>query len=192
MRRLVAVAVLAMAVVCVPVARASTYSQLLQIYQTKGTIPPCRFSSAQLEGVLKSVDTYAAQYFQDFTNAISAALAQRAAGACTPRRSTTSVTQLSAPVGGGRLPGGPVPAASGAGVPAPIVLLAVFAGLFLLAAVIGGAVRLLGLDPAWAAAWRHSWREAEYRVAGGWLAMVDRLRGRTPDRSGSAGGGVGS
>jgi hypothetical protein len=184
MRRLVAVVVLATAVTCAPAVRASTYSQLLQIYQTKGTIPPCSFSSAQLEGVLKSVDTYAAQYFQDFTNAISAAIAQRAAGACSTQRSTTSLPQLGSTVGSGRLPGGPVPAASSAGVPAPIVALAVFAGLFLLAAALAGAVGLVGRDPAWAAAWRHSWNEAEYRIGGGWLALRDRLRRRTPHRSG--------
>jgi hypothetical protein len=189
MRRVVAAVVLATAVMLAPVARASTYSQLLQIYQTKGTIPACAFTSAQLQGVLKSVDTYATQYFQDFTNAISAALAQRAAGACAPRQTTTSVTQPSSGAGSGGVPGGPVPTASGAGVPAPIVALAVFGGLFLLVAVLGGAARLVGWDPPWTAAWRHSWSEAEYRIAGGWVALLDRLRGRSPDRPASPGGG---
>jgi hypothetical protein len=187
MRRVLGAVVLAMVVLWAPAARASTYGQLLQIYQTKGTIPPCWFSTAQLEGVLKNVDTYGAQYFADFTNAINAALAQRAAGACTPKQTTTGAVQLASPATGGRLPGGPVPAASGAGVPAPIIVLAVFAGLFLLVAAVGGAARLLGWDPAWAAAWRHSWNEAEYRVGGGWLALRDRFRRRADGRYGPRG-----
>lgn len=178
MRRVLGAVVLAAMILWAPAANASTYSQLLQIYQTKGSIPPCTFTTAQLEGVLKSVDTYGAQYFADFTNAINAALAQRAAGACAPRQTTTGAVQLASPAVNGRLPGGPVPAASGAGVPAPIVVLAVFAGLFLLVAAIGGAARLLGWDPAWAVAWRHSWNEAEYRIGGGWLALRDRFRRR--------------
>ena len=165
MRRVIAAVALALAVLWAPTARASTYSQLLQVYQTKGTIPPCEFTGGQLEGVLKSVDTYAAQYFQDFTNAISAALAQRAAGACAPRRRTTGLMGLSSPAG--RVPGGPVSATSGAGVPAPIVVLAVFGGLFLLAGALAGAVRLIGWDPTWAAVLRHSWSEAEYRIGSG-------------------------
>jgi hypothetical protein len=181
MRRVVGAVVLAM-VLWAPLARASTYSQLLQIYQTKGTIPPCTFSTAQLEGVLKGVDTYGAQYFADFTNAVNAALAQRAAGACAPRQTTTGAVQLATPAVSGRLPGGPVPAASGAGVPAPIVVLAVFAGLFVLVAALGGAARLLGRDSPWAVAWKHSWNEAEYRVGGGWLALRDRLRRRAAGR----------
>jgi hypothetical protein len=182
MRRVVASVVLAMAVVWTPAARASTYSQLLQIYQAKGAIPPCTFTTAQLEGVLKNVDTYGAQYFADFTNAINAALAQRAAGACANRQTTSGAVQLVSPPPSGRIPGGPVPATSGAGVPAPIVVLAVFAGLFVLAAAVGGAARLFGWEPAWAMAWRHSWNEAEYRIGGGWLGLRDRVRRRANGR----------
>lgn len=82
--------------------------------------------------------------------------------------------------GSGGLPGGPVPAPGGAGVPAPIVILAVFAALFVLAAATAGVVRLLGWDPAWRVAWRHSWQEAEYRIAGGWLAVRDRFKRERP------------
>ncbi len=101
---------------------------------------------------------------------------------CAPSASAstdaTRLTQLGSSVAAEGVPGGPVPARSGAGVPAPIVLLAVFAGLFLLAGAVAGTVRLLGWDPDWAEAWRHSWAEAEYRIEGGWLALVDRLRRR--------------
>lgn len=107
-----------------------------------------------------------------------------AAGASTygqVRPETTRAVALASPGVGGRLPDGPVPAESGAGVPAPIVALAVFAGLFLLAAAVGGVARLFGWSPAWAIAWRHSWKEAEYRITGGWLSLRDRFK-RNSDR----------
>jgi hypothetical protein len=66
------------------VARASAYSSVLRVYETKGTIPPCQFSSRTLNSALANVDTYGAQYFADFTNAIQTALDNRAAGVCAP------------------------------------------------------------------------------------------------------------
>jgi hypothetical protein len=45
-------------------------------------IPPCQFTSVQLEAALKGVDTDGAQYFADFTQAIQAALTSRAAEEC--------------------------------------------------------------------------------------------------------------
>lgn len=97
-------------------------------------------------------------------------------------RATTTVARHFPAASGGAVPGGPVPAPNGAGIPAPIVILAGFAILFLLVAAVGGAARLLGWDPPWAVAWRHSWSEAEYRIGGGWLALRDRFRRRTPER----------
>ena len=156
----------------------STYNRLLNVYEQTGSIPPCSFSSAQLEGVLKSADTYAAQYFADFTNAIKNALAQRAAGTCSPRNAAgvpvaPRNTRLALPH---------VPAATSAGVPLPILLLAVIGGVLLL--LCGGAAvwMLTGSEPRWAPAWRQSWNEAEDRVGGGWSALVDRLRGRRSPR----------
>jgi hypothetical protein len=105
---------------------------------------------------------------------------------CAPSASAsthaTTPTQFGSPVTAGGLPPGPVPAKSRAGVPAPILLLAVFAGLFLLVGAVAGTARVLGWDPGWAVAWRHSWAEAEYRIEGGWLALADRLRRRNPPR----------
>jgi hypothetical protein len=115
-----------------------------------------------------------------------AVLALATALMCAPLASAsahmTTVTQLGSSAATEGLPGGPVPAKSSAGVPAPILLLAVFVALFVLAGAAAGTVRLLGWDPGWAAAWRHSWAEAEYRIEGGWLALVDRLRRRNPPR----------
>jgi hypothetical protein len=89
-----------------------------------------------------------------------------------------TVARHSPASGSEHLPGGPVPAPSGASIPAPIVALAAFACLFLLVAALGGAARLFGWSPAWATAWRHSWNEAEYRIGGWWLALGDRFRRR--------------
>ena len=179
-RRLIAVlAVLAvplasLALGAAPASAASTYNRLLNAYEQTGSIPPCSFSSAQLETVLKSADTYAAQYFADFTNAISTALAQRASGECS--RGNGGVVGVNAGNVSLALPR--VPAATGAGVPLPIVLLAIIGAAALLLAAAALAMRLTGWEPGWAPTWRHSWEEAEYRIAGGWLALVDRLRRR--------------
>jgi hypothetical protein len=169
----VAAAVAVIALTPVPAA-ASLYSRLLHVYQTTGSIPACEFTSAQLEGTLNSTDTYEAQYFADFTNAIRSALAQRAAGVCGPRPAAAAGSQAhEAPL---RL--GPVIAPTSSALPTPIALVAVLGGLFLLAGAIVGAARLTGWEPAWAAAWRHAWDEAEYRVGGTWLEFVDWLRSR--------------
>jgi hypothetical protein len=156
-------------------ALASTYTQLLHVYQQTGSIAPCSFSSAELQGVLNSTDTYEAQYFADFTNAIRAALAQRAAGACAPKPPAAHVggAASTAPL---RL--GPVIAGTSSSVPAPIVLLAILGSLFLLAGAIAATARVRGWDPAWAAAFRHSWNEAEFRLGATWHEFVDWVRSR--------------
>jgi hypothetical protein len=142
-------------------ARASAYTKVLASYQHTGSVPACTFSSAQLESALKGVDTYGAQYFADFTNAIQAALAQRASGQCVAGRHAGPIG-LAGPAQGSRsvVPGS-VTAATGADLPAPLVLLALF-----------GVV----LDLAWAVAWRHSWSEAGYRMGGTWADFRDWLR----------------
>lgn len=155
-------------------AGASAYSQVLQAYQTSGTVPPCRFSSAQLAAALRGIDTYGQQYFADFSDAVQSALAQRAAGACTPGTHHAA--------SGGVAPQAPLPAsvtsATNGSVPLPMLLLA---GLAVVVALIGGAallVRRQAWEPAWAAAWRHAWAEAGYRMAGRLSDLADRWRRR--------------
>lgn len=113
----------------------SVYQQVLGAYQSQGTVPACRFSGAELSNALNGVDTYGAQYFADFTQAVQAALSARAAGACTgsatPSERAPGEAQPAAHFG-------PVTAATSAGVPVP---LAVLAGLALAAGLLGaGAV----------------------------------------------------
>ncbi len=178
-----AVSLTALALWASPASAESTYNRLLNVYEQTGSIPPCSFSSAQLEGVLKSADTYAAQYFADFTNAISNALAERASGACS--RNHSGAVAVGADSGNARLALPRLPAATSAGVPLPIVLLAIFFGVVLLLAAAAVAMRLTGWEPRWAPAWLQSWDEGEYRIAGGWLALVDRVRRRPPRSPGS-------
>jgi hypothetical protein len=156
-------------------AHASAYSAVLRTYEAQGTIPPCQFSSRVLNSALANVDTYGAQYFADFTAAIQSALDNRAAGVCSP----VHIALTGGPARASALPRAELPAigaSTGADLPAPLVLLAVFGGL---AAIIGtGATvaRARGWDPAPAAAWRHAWHEAGYRVGGTWAEFVDWLR----------------
>ncbi|MFL5823505.1 MAG: hypothetical protein ACJ764_08705 [Solirubrobacteraceae bacterium] len=167
------------------------YARVLHVYQTHGSIPPCQFTSQQLAAALNGVDTYGQQYYADFIAAINAALAARASGACS-----------SSHVQSGALPSAPGPAGeplprsltapTSAGVPAPIVLLAVVGLLAALAAALlafargggGGAGRGGGGGGAQSRAgrgrrsanWRHGVAEASYRAGESWEAILDRLR----------------
>jgi hypothetical protein len=131
----VAAAALALALTTASATAApSAYQQVLATYQASGTVPPCRYPAAVLEKALGGVDTYGEQYFADFTQAIQAALASRAAGTCS-RSGTSPRPALTTPVAGrgpgpdqvARLPS--VTSATSAGVPAPLLALAVLAVL---------------------------------------------------------------
>jgi hypothetical protein len=156
----------------------SLYTRVLHAYQLAGgSIPPCEFTSAQLEAAMKSADTYENQYLADFSNAIDNALSQRASGACGGGTRSPAVA-----LGKSRyeplLKPGQVTAATGANVPAPIVLLAALGAALLVTAGIGGLARARGWEPTWASTWRHAWSEAEYRVGGGWASVADVVRAR--------------
>jgi hypothetical protein len=170
---------LLLAVLALPAssAAASIYSQVLHAYQTDGSVPPCQFSSQQLDHALKGIDTYGAQYFQDFTSAIQAALTSRASGRCAP----THGIVLPAAAGQAQSPSrplalGPVGAATSSSVPAPILLLALLGLLIALTAAVGSFVWWRGWSAAWAASWTHAWSETGYRFHNGWLDFRDWLR----------------
>ena len=155
-------------------AQASAYTDVLHIYQSTGSIPPCSFSSSELAAALQGIDTYGQQYFADFTEAVQSALTQRASGACTPGLAA----RLRASRAG--TPPAPLPAsitaATNAGVPAPIIAMAALGILLALIAGLGALARSFGWDAEWAAAWRHAWGEASYRVSGGLDEFVDWWR----------------
>ncbi|MGI8430333.1 MAG: hypothetical protein ACR2OB_13775 [Solirubrobacteraceae bacterium] len=185
------------AVVALPVSMANAsqaetriYSEVLRAYQSHGMIPPCAFSSQQLERTLKNVDTYNAQYDADFPIAIQNALTARGSGTCSTSPSTAAGAAPAPPSGGGAPPAGgsarsagggapvplvPVTLATNAALPAPMVLLAVFAAAL---ALLGGSLALArarGWNPGWVLQWGHAWSEAGYRLGGAWGELRDRL-----------------
>jgi hypothetical protein len=171
-RKCGAIILLLFALALAPAAGASPYSQVLQAYQSTGSVPACQFSSPQLAAALKGVDTYGQQYFADFSDAIQNALAARAAGACAAggHHALTAGTAPQVPL--------PASATSATNARLPLVLLAL-AGLTVLLAVATLANALIrggGWEPGWAAAWHHAWGEVSYRMAGGLADLADRWR----------------
>jgi hypothetical protein len=170
--------VLALALLApVSTAQASDYSQVLQNYQQNGSVSACRFTTSQLAGALKGVDLYGAQYFADFTAAIRNALAARAGGSCLGHR----VRAIGVPTGraatpGLQLPPGTVTAPTQAGIPAPILLLAVLAVALALISALRALARRRGSDGPFGPWWRHLWQETGYRAGGVWAEFVDWLR----------------
>jgi hypothetical protein len=159
-------------------ARADAYHTVFNAYTRAGDVPACRFSSATLAAAYREAQPDDVQYFGDFRDAIQRTLAFQATGYCNSAAARRAVA-LGGPVApslrGPALPGS-VTAATGAGVPAPLVLVLGIAGAFALLGLGAGVVRMRGWDPAWAVALRHSWNEAEYRIAGTWAEFRDWLR----------------
>jgi hypothetical protein len=156
-------------------AEANIYTQVLRAYEVNGAVPPCEFSSQQLENALKAIDTYGQQYFADFTVAVQAALNDRASGACAPRgRTVRSAAQSHGPVP--PLHPGPVTAATSASLPAPMLLMAAFAAVLAALGAVAGFWWWRGWNPRWAARWRHAWGEAGYRAHEGAADFDDWLR----------------
>lgn len=178
--RLALATLLTVLVLPAPFSQASTYSQVLAAYQANGSIPPCKFSSAQLSSAMRAISTYGAQYFADFTNAIQTALDARAAGQCTAAASAraggASAAATAPSALGPAIRLGPVTAATNASIPLPLLALAVLTAVLAMILALGAAARRRGWAPAWAVASRHSWQEAGYRVGGLWAEFVDWLR----------------
>lgn len=169
-------AVLALAVPVATADAASSYSRVLRAYETRGSVPPCQFTSPELQSALKSIDTYGAQYFADFTNAVQAALAERASGSCAPQRASPGAATAARSGPAPPLHLGPVTAATGASLPAPILLLAALAAAVALLAAVAGVAWWRGWSPRWAGAWGHALGEAGYRARGTWDEFDDWLR----------------
>lgn len=158
-------------------ARAGDYSQVLHIYQQRGTIPPCKFSTSELSGALRGVNLYGAQYFADFTAAIQSALSARAGGSCLSAPGSRPDAAAAGPgASEHRLPPGDITAPTQAGVPAPILLLAGLVTAFAAIAVLVWLAWLRGWEPGVLAWWRHLWQETGYRAGGVWAEFVDWLR----------------
>lgn len=174
------------ALVSVGAAQASSvsglYTKVLSAYQANGRIPPCEFTSPQLEWTRNHIDTYGQQYFADFIGAIQTALTARASGACSASR-TQGVAGAGAARGGGSRnpPGTPalpssVTDSTSSGVPLLMAVLIALGAVLAAMAVLARWARARGVERGWTASRRHGAAEARYRAEGWWLEFRDRLR----------------
>jgi hypothetical protein len=167
-------ALVVLVVLVVPaLAGADAFTQVERAYKKTGTIDACRFSTGTLAAALRQEDTYATQYFQDFSTAVQAALNSRAAGHC--QRQTTVQGSL-AGAGTGGAPPGSVTDPTSAGVPAPLALIAILAALLAAGGALYAFARSRAWEPLWASDWRHAWTEAGYRLSVRWADLADRRR----------------
>jgi hypothetical protein len=171
--RLLTLTLLAFLALPVSLARAGIYTQVLRAYQLHGSVPACQFSSQQLASALKGIDTYGAQYFQDFSAAVQAALSARASGVCSPAHARLVPTPR---VAGPPLRMSPVGAPTDSSLPVPVLLMAILVVAMALLAAVWGCVLWRGWSPPWSAGWSHAWGEAAYRAEARWLEFTDWLR----------------
>jgi hypothetical protein len=165
---------LALALALPALAGANAYSEIEHYYFAHNTIPPCKFSSTMLATALGEASTYSNEYFVDISDAIQSALRAQASVRCVHGQpvSSGSLHHYGAPPRSLAPPSGVTTHGDGR-IPAPVVLLAILAGLGLLSAGAMLAWRALGLDPWWLASWRHALSEAAMRLGDG----VQRRRG---------------
>jgi hypothetical protein len=170
-------------------ASASAFAEVEQAYgaSPSQTIPPCQFSSTVLAQAKSSVPNDAQQYDQNLIAAIEQAQQAQASGTCNAKKHRA--TGATVPVGTPAPPAvpplgrstpldvGSATAPTDSGLPATMAILGILAGVALLAGAALGLARLRGWDPGWLAGYRHSWREAGYRVSGVWSQFGDWLRG---------------
>jgi hypothetical protein len=168
-----AIAVAAVALAQAAPAPADVYLRVQDAYERYGEVPACMFTSGQLEATLSGVDTYGSQYFADFTDAVEAALASRASGACSAGVRPRPHVAVG-PVGDGHVPSSPT-SPTAAGVPGPILLIGVIALLAALAGTALAALRWAGVEPRWLAASNHLAAEAGYRLSARWDEVLDAL-----------------
>jgi hypothetical protein len=65
---------------------------------------------------------------------------------------------------------------SDAGIPAPLVALAIIGALIALAALLYGLARWWAWEPNWLVRWRHAGAEAGWRASGSWAEFMDWVR----------------
>ena len=65
---------------------------------------------------------------------------------------------------------------SDAGIPAPLVALAIIGALMALAALLYGLARWWAWEPGWLVRWRHAGAEAGWRASGSWAEFMDWVK----------------
>jgi hypothetical protein len=109
----------AVALVAPVAAHADAFDQVFAQYQRTGKIDGCRFTAKQLEQAKSQVPNDIEQYAPDFPQALDAAAAQRAKGACAkPPAAATTTTQAPATGAAAKPPAsGSAPAGTGTAPP---------------------------------------------------------------------------
>jgi cobalamin biosynthesis Mg chelatase CobN len=118
MRRVRPILLLLALLIAVPAASAgaAVTGNLLKVvtaYQQNGKVPPCTFTTKQLNDALKNVTRDLRQYQPDFEDAVRTAIEQRAAGACGKKSQSSGSSGTgtpAAPSGSGGDSGGNAPA----------------------------------------------------------------------------------
>lgn len=196
-----AVSALTISLVLAAVAFASAFSQVYADYKAHGKVDPCKFSEQTLKQARQQVPPDIDQYAPDFPAAIDTALQARASGACgtkavTPAAATPTPSGPSAPKAPPSAPAasaatpappaapGPTQAplavhnarASGNDAPAPVIAIAILAGLLALTGLAWSYGRWRGWDPPWLLRTQHAFSEAGYRAESTWAEFTDWLR----------------
>jgi cobalamin biosynthesis Mg chelatase CobN len=104
----------AVALVAPVAAHADAFDQVFAQYQHTGKIDGCSFSAKELEQAKSQVPNDIEQYAPDFPDALDAAAAQRAKGACAKRPAAAAPTTTQAPAKGAAA----TPPAAGSAAPA--------------------------------------------------------------------------
>jgi hypothetical protein len=175
-------AVLAALLLVPAAASANAYATISQIFLNTGTVPTCRFTSAELQSALNQAPSYNAEYLAPLTDAVQAALSARANGQCESGKALSSLsrnTRLDEPPTGNLTPPASVTASTGGGTPLPLLVGFILGLCCLIVALVLGGIRWLGLDPGFARGIRHSFDEADYHLADTWDQLRDRFRRRT-------------
>jgi hypothetical protein len=188
-RGLFLVALVACLLVPVASASANAFEAVQQAYASSPseTVPPCKFSSAELAQAQSEIPNDDQQYGQNLIAAIQLARQQQANGACRAKKhqKAAAATPVGTPVPPSAAPLGPATplhvgsatAATDSGPPAPILILAILGALVAVAGASLGIARLSGWDPGWVRRSSHSWGEARYRASGIWSEFGDWMRG---------------
>ena len=204
--RALTIALAAVSLAAPAAANANAFDKIFHDYQQTGKIDPCKYSQGDLQSAQSQVPNDVEAYAPDFPNALQAALEARAGGGChsggkaapapvapaapTPTTAapqpTPGVTTTPAPAADPA----PAPAAadqaiartaaaahnSDAGVPAPVVALAVIGGLLALGGLLYGLAHWLAWDPRWAQRARFAMAEAGWRAGNTWSEFADWVR----------------
>ncbi len=97
---LLAALVFAVSVAPANAAVTANLKKVLDAYIAKQSVPPCQFTTSQLNDALKNVTRDLRQYQPDFEDAVRTAIEQRSAGAC-DKKSTQTESSTNTPATGG-------------------------------------------------------------------------------------------